>query len=99
MLIFYTIFFVERWYILFNFFSEKFQNLKYSVWIIFNQSHDNSHIEIHTYKMPRLNTTDLKMPLKKDGSATNKQYHYAQFCKQDGTRDFRTTLVSKKSVR
>lgn len=49
--------------------------------------------------MPRLNTTDLKMPLKKDGSATNKQYHYAQFCKQDGTRDFRTTLVSKKSVR
>ncbi len=48
--------------------------------------------------MPRLNTTDLKMPVRKDGEK-NGQYKYAQFCKQDGTRDFRTTLVSKKSVR
>ena len=45
--------------------------------------------------MPRLHTTDLKMPLKKDGTV-NKVYKYPQFCKKNGTHNHTTKLTSEK---
>ena len=39
-------------------------------------------------------TTDLKMPIKKDGTVDNR-YSVPQFCKSDGTRDKRTTNTNK----
>jgi hypothetical protein len=40
-------------------------------------------------------TTDLKMPSRIDGGR-DQRYKYAQFTNNDGTRDMRTTLTSKK---
>lgn len=40
-------------------------------------------------------TTDLKMPVKKDGT-TDKRYATVQFTNKDGTRDMRTILTSKR---
>lgn len=39
-------------------------------------------------------TTDLKMPIKKDGTIDNR-YTTPQFCKSDGTKDRRTTNINK----
>jgi hypothetical protein len=40
-------------------------------------------------------TSDLKMPIKKDGSL-DMRYNTLQFCKNDGTRDMRTTNTNKR---
>lgn len=40
-------------------------------------------------------TSDLHIPLKKDGSA-DKRYTLPQFCKSDGSRDKRTTNTHNK---
>jgi hypothetical protein len=40
-------------------------------------------------------TTDIKMPLKTDGTKDNR-YSIPQFTKKDGTRDMRTTLTGKR---
>lgn len=40
-------------------------------------------------------TTDMKMPIKLDGSK-DKRYSTPQFTKNNGTRDMRTTLTSKR---
>ena len=38
-------------------------------------------------------TTDIKMPIKKDGSVDNR-YSTPQFCKADGTKDKRTKNIN-----
>lgn len=40
-------------------------------------------------------TTDMKFPVKTDGSKDNR-YSIPQFTKKDGTRDMRTILTSKR---
>lgn len=40
-------------------------------------------------------TTDMKFPVKSDGSKDNR-YSTPQFTKQDGTRDMRTTLTGNR---
>ena len=40
-------------------------------------------------------TTDLKMPVKSDGTVDNR-FKIPQFVKTDGTRDKRTTLTSSR---
>ncbi len=40
-------------------------------------------------------TTDLKYPVKSDGTKDNR-YSAPQFTKKDGTRDMRTTNTSKR---
>ena len=40
-------------------------------------------------------TTDLKMPIKSDGTV-DKRYSAPQFTKSDGTRDRRTTPTNKR---
>lgn len=40
-------------------------------------------------------TTDLKVPIKKDGTK-DKRYTAPQFCKKDGTRDCRTTNTNDR---
>ena len=40
-------------------------------------------------------TTDLKMPVKSDGTK-DKRYTAPQFCKTDGTKDKRTTSTSNR---
>lgn len=40
-------------------------------------------------------TTDMKFPVKSDGTKDNR-YSNPQFTKKDGTRDMRTTLTSKR---
>ena len=41
-------------------------------------------------------TTDLKMPMKKDGTK-DKRYSVPQFLKKDGTMDRRTTPTKKRT--
>lgn len=41
-------------------------------------------------------TTDLHIPLKKDGSV-DKRYTLPQFCKSDGSKDKRTTNTHKRN--
>lgn len=41
-------------------------------------------------------TTDLHIPLKKDGNI-DKRYTLPQFCKLDGTRDKRTKNTHKRN--
>lgn len=41
-------------------------------------------------------TTDVKMPVKTDGSKDNR-YSTPQFTKKDGSRDMRTTLTSNRT--
>jgi hypothetical protein len=48
-----------------------------------------------TTKMMR-KTTDLHIPLKKDGSI-DKRYTLPQFCKLDGSKDKRTINTHKKN--
>ena len=50
--------------------------------------------------MPKLHssvrrTTDLKFPVKSDGTKDNR-YKDPQFVKKDGTRDMRTTATGKR---
>jgi len=40
-------------------------------------------------------TTDLKFPLKQDGTKDNR-YSTPQFIKKDGTKDMRTTLTNNR---
>lgn len=40
-------------------------------------------------------TTDLKMPVKADGTK-DKRYSAPQFVKKDGTKDMRTTATNKR---
>ena len=40
-------------------------------------------------------TTDVKFPVKSDGSKDNR-YSIPQFTKKDGTRDMRTTLTGDR---
>jgi hypothetical protein len=40
-------------------------------------------------------TTDLKMPVKTDGTR-DKRYTAPQFCNKDGSRDMRTTPTQKR---
>ena len=40
-------------------------------------------------------TTDMKFPVKADGTKDNR-YAAAQFTKKDGTRDMRTTLTCNR---
>lgn len=41
-------------------------------------------------------TTDLKFPVKKDGTRDNR-YSMPQFTKKDGTKDMRTTLTNNRN--
>ena len=40
-------------------------------------------------------TTDLKMPVKTDGTP-DKRYNLPQFCNKDGSKDMRTTPTQNK---
>lgn len=52
-------------------------------------------MDLKTNKTSR-KTTDLHIPLKKDGSI-DKRYTLPQFCKLDGTKDKRTTNIHKRN--
>lgn len=57
----------------------------------------NTHtiVQIHTHKMPArsLKTTDVKMPARKTDGGKDARYSGPQFCKSNGQRDMRTTLM------